>query len=326
MNNLTDWQQLMVEANDEVDAQEKQALDKIKSTAPTIDSGAMLVGLNISVWEGRKLDKRASEDVTNANHAKKHSAVVHKSLMADCEYLKAIKSHRGVVRNHVHYKLTLPWIHNGPALLTTQAFFQYKPLMDEAQNTFWAMVGEFLANYQMAVAQAQVALGDLFDPNEYPHPDDLKHKFKFEVDYIPLPSSGDFRLDMGNEQADYLSEQYEKFYAEKFTAAMRDIWERLMEPLANMVDRLDYANKETKKIFKDSLVSNVLAVVDLMGVANVSDDPNMRRIENELRQALEGIDPSALREDAGLRAATHKVAAQALRDTKQQIDALPSIW
>lgn len=327
------WQDLMAESNREHDAlemaqtvNEQEQLDAIKDAAPKISSGAMLVGLTISVWEGRKLDKKASEDITLQNHAKKDSARVNKSLMADCEYLKAIKAHRGVVRNHIHYKTTLPWIHNGPALLTTGAYFDYKPAMDEARDTFWAMVEDFLNNYQSAVLSAQVDLGDMFDPNDYPHPDDLRHKFKFEVDYIPLSESGDFRLDIGQDAVDHLSSSYETYYAKKFSAAMADIWQRLMEPLANMVDRLDYADHETKKVFKGTLVDNVLDIVDLMRVANVTEDPQMSKIENELRAALQGITPEALREDGALRAATHKVALDALKETKRQIDNLPSIW
>lgn len=323
--NVSTQTDLLAEVNAEVDAQEQTVLENIRASAPSISTSAMLVGLTISVWEGNKLDKKASEDITDQNHAKRSSARVHKSLMADCEYLKAIKTHRGIVRNHIHYKYTLPWIHNGPALLTTQAYFEYYPLMQEAETLFWEHVNEFLANYNMAVAQAQVDLGDMFNASEYPQVDDLRRKFKFEVDYIPLSGASDFRLDVGNEALEHLSDSYEKFYAKKFTLAMVDVWERLKEPLENMVEKLDYADGDTKKIFKGTLVDNVLTIVDLMGMVNVTKDPQMQAMERTLRDAFMGVTPEALREDAALRKETRKVALDALRETKNQIDSLPTL-
>jgi hypothetical protein len=38
-------------------------------SAPSIASSSMLVELSISTWTARKLDKRASQDVTTQNHA-----------------------------------------------------------------------------------------------------------------------------------------------------------------------------------------------------------------------------------------------------------------
>ena len=254
MNDTNLLQQAIDETDPElVAAEEKAQLQNIKATAPTLSGSAMLALCNISVWEGNKLDKKASDDVTSANHAKANTARVHKSLMGDCEYLKAIKSLRGDVRNNIHYKYTVPWIHNGPALLTTANYFKYRPLMDAADKAFWEAVDAFIDNYQLAVANAQVSLGDMFDANDYPHPEELRRKFKFEVVEIPLGEGADFRLDVAQETIEHLSQGYEKYYTERFNAAMVDVWERLMKPLANMVDRLDYAEHETKKGFKNTL-------------------------------------------------------------------------
>ena len=53
-------------------------------TAPSIGSSSMLVELSISTWTGRKLDKRASKDVTTTNHADAGIANVHKKLLGNC--------------------------------------------------------------------------------------------------------------------------------------------------------------------------------------------------------------------------------------------------
>ena len=57
---------------------------------PSISSSSMLVDLSISMWAGRKGDKRASEEVASANNAQKGVARVTKSLLGDCDELDAL--------------------------------------------------------------------------------------------------------------------------------------------------------------------------------------------------------------------------------------------
>ena len=56
-----------------------------QTDAPTLASSAMLVEVNISHWAGRKKDKRASIDVTYANHAAvvelRSSPVTHRAIL-----------------------------------------------------------------------------------------------------------------------------------------------------------------------------------------------------------------------------------------------------
>jgi len=64
-------------------------------TAPTISavsiaSASMMVELSISTWAARKLDKRASEDITAQNYAAKGVANVNKKLLGECAELDAV--------------------------------------------------------------------------------------------------------------------------------------------------------------------------------------------------------------------------------------------
>jgi hypothetical protein len=85
-----------------------------------------------------------------------------------------------------------------------------------------------------------------------------------------------------------------------------------------MSERLDYADHEQKKVFRNSLVSNVLEIIDMMETMNITNDPNMQLQCRRLKLAMQGVSPEALREDEGLR-----------RNTKQSVDdvlkALPSL-
>lgn len=71
-------------------------------------------------------------------------------------------------------------------------------------------------------------------------------------------------------------------------------------------------------MFRDSLVSNVVDVVDLLGSMNLTNDPKMQLMQRQLRTAIQGVTPDALRGDGHLR-----------RETKKAVDAaiasLPSL-
>jgi hypothetical protein len=313
---MTTTNDLINEVNAEHDSTENAVLEGIRATAPVLSARAMLVLCNISVWEGRKMDKHAAKQLAADNNADEEVFSAYKSLMGkDCDELDAIKKLRGEVRNHIHYYFTQPWSDSGLRFLTTAAYFDYHKLMTQAQQDFTDLVTAFLSRYQNHIAVAQYSLGDRYNPDDYPTTDELREKFRFDIEYIPLPEAGDFRVEMEQEVIDHLTNGYEKFYSEQFSNAMRDVWDKLKEPLANMVDKLDYpmnADKDQKKRFKGTIVDNVLKIVDLMEVVNVHGDTHMAAVQQKLKGTLQGITPESLRDDDSLRQHIQKEAAQAL--------------
>ena len=301
---------------------EVQAVTDIANSAPSLSTSAMGAEMSTGVWSGRKKDSFASEKVNDDAGADKNVASVYKALLGECDELDAVKKHIGNVRNHVHYHYTLPWSDGGMRLLTTAAYFEYHRLMTEAQATFDTLVNTFLNAYDWEVTQAQMRLGTLFNANEYPSKDSIKEKFYFHVHYIPLPEAGDFRLDIGNAQAQHLKDSYNSYYQNRFDTAMANIWQRLLIPLKNMSEKLDYADHEDKKRFNNTLVDNVLDILAVMTMANVHGDSQMIAVQNKLEEALRHVTPEALREDGYLRQSVKQTADSVIK----QINNLPSIF
>lgn len=286
-------------------------------SAPSISSAALLVELSIRTWTGRKLDKRASEEVTTSHNANKGVANVNKKILGDCAELDAVQKFAANARN-AHYASTLPWSDTGIRLVTTRNYFKYNEAMTALQQEFERLVEKFLQAYSWQVSQAQLRLGDLFNPMDYPSTDSLRSRFSFGINFMPVPEAGDFRLDINNEAQQQITEHYTKYYETQLATAMGSIWERAKDALTKMSERLDYADSTTKKIFRDSLVDNVLEVVDIMDTCNITGDTHMSAIKTRLKEALSGVTPDALRQDDSYRLST-----------KQHIDAaiaaLPSL-
>ena len=285
--------------------------------APSIGSASMLVELSISTWTGRKLDKRASQDVIARNNADAGIANVHKKLLGNCDELTAVQKFTANVRN-LHYGMTMPWSDTGLRLLPTAQYMKYHTAMTEVQNEYERMVQTFLDAYDWAITQSQAKLGDMFDPADYPSTDSIASKFRFRFSYIPLPDAGDFRIDIGNEGNELVRSHYQSYYAEQLKTAMDDVWQRAYKALSKMSERLDYADHEQKKVFRDTLVSNVTDMVELLNVCNVTGDSQMAALAMKLDDTLRGVTPDALREDGYLRAETKRAVDDVIKS-------LPSI-
>ena len=295
-----------------------ESSEPLHTDAPTLGSSAMLVEVNISSWEGRKKDKKASAKVTQEARAKKGLANVTKQLLGDSDTLSALRTHVSAARS-MHSNMTMPWSNSGLRLLPTAQYFNYSEAISQMQNEFEALKTKFLNSYNDAVVDVQLELGTLFLRDDYPTVESLESKFAFRVNYTPLPDVGDFRVDVGNDALREVREKYNDFYNKQFSTAMNDVWTRLHKALANMSERLDYSGKDDKKVFRDTLVPNVTDMIELLRVCNVTQSTQMSNMANKLEDAMSGVTADALREDDTFRAET-KAAVDAVMKSLPSLD------
>lgn len=276
-------------------------------STPSISSSAMLVELNISVWTGRKFDKQVSAEIDVQKHTTTRVVNAHKNLTADEPNFQAIGKYAGNARTF-HYFSTMPWSDSGLRLLTTAMYFDYQQKISEMEQEFYQLVTIAVADWDNMIHRARTKLGDLFNIEDYPSKDDIASKYRFSVKFAPVPDVGDWRVDVGNEAMQYLNECHAKAQRENIESAYKDVWDRTHEALASMSAKLS-GNK--KQIFRDTLVSNVRDMVELLDKFNITGDETMRRARIKLEDVMSGITPDALREDDDLRL-----------DTKSKVDAL----
>lgn len=294
------------------------------TSVPSISSSAMLVELSISQWTGIKKDKKASQDVEQQNGAQRGVFNGSKKLLGDCAELKAVHDFTANIRTGAHYDMTMPWSNSGLRLLPTAKFFDYQKTMTALQAEWWVLVEAFLEAYEWEASEAQAKLGSLFARDEYPTSEKLRTKFRFSINYIPMPEAGDWRVDMEREARDTLAAHYEKFYAEQTQRSVMATWAVAAEALSAMSDRLadptegEKATKNGSKVFRDTLVENMLDAIDKLEAFNLTGDPTMRQMKLRLQHIMDGVTPDALREDRAFRLATKRAVDEAIK-------ALPSL-
>lgn len=261
-----------------------------------LNTSAMLVELNISSWTARKLDKRVSEEVDASKATKTRAGNYHKNLLAGSTELEAVIKYGNNVRLW-HHKQTLPWSDSGSRIITMENFLDYKAQLTTCEDNYNRLVSNFIAVYPTLISAAAFQLGDLFNREEYPEVDAVRHKFKFNYVFSPLPNAGDFRVDIGEQAAKELVEQYEKSYNARIEAAMRDVWERLHDTLTHMSDRLADTEKGERKGFHGTLLTNARDLVDLLKKLNVTNDQKLEQARRELADAISHLSIEDLKEN-----------------------------
>jgi len=270
-----------------------------------LSGSALIVNLSLSVWTGRKLDKRVSEEVDQAKSTKTRAGNYHKNLLAGSGKLEEITKVANAVRTW-HYTVTQPWGDNGDRVLNMASFMDYKSRLAEYETQFATAVNMFLNEYDTLVAAAAFQLGDLFNREDYPLREQITDKFGFRYAFTPLPMAGDFRIDIGEEGLREMQTHYEGVLNTRLSDAMRDAWDRLHDVLARMSERLGDDDGGKRKIFRDSLVENAIEVCGLLRHFNITGDTRLEAMRMQLEDTMRGIDAASLRESDMLREQTKR--------------------
>jgi hypothetical protein len=286
-----------------------------------IDTCAMLVEFSASVWTARKLDRKVSDEVVASKSAgSKAAARVNKNLLAGRDELDVIQAHVTSVRNYV-YDNTLPWSDSGLRLLPTIRFTEFNARMQEEENKYWDLCKSFVSVYPSLITAQAMALGDMFKREEYPTADSIAHRFGFNVNYMPVPTAGDFRIDVGNDAQQALREQLSKLADERVAKAMADVRARIKGHLERMVDRLgvDVVAGEAKpRRFHDSMIETGFELCDLVKGLNIVGDTDLEAARASLESCLAGV--SVRTKKSG----TEMSVADTLREDMQQRSAVKS--
>ena len=293
------------------------------TNVPGIATAGLLCSLNISVWEGRKKDKTIEGEVAIAKGARSSKATsVYKTLFVDCPALEAIKSLRGEARQYLN-KYSTPWDHNGTVLVPTALFVNtVQAGMAAYEQRFNTLVTILTNVWNTEISKQAFERGSMFNRDEYPTADEVREKFSFSFTPRPVPLSGDFRVDIGNEALKQVQEMFEAENARCVERAVAGTWERVkaqvewvQERMAAVLDydpdatETDEDGKVTKKRrpkLYDSMVETGVGLCGMLRDLNITNDPKLEEARQMLESALVRVDTDSLKESPELQSSLKK--------------------
>ena len=286
-------------------------------SAPSIASAAMLVEVSFSQWTASKKDKRATEELLRQHNAKSGTVNANKSLLPGVKALDDIKSFVARTRGLV-YGSTLPWTDTGIRLLPTAHYFKFQEQITGLQNEFDTLVNEFISAYQWERDKAQATLGSLWRAEDYPSVESARSKFAFKVNYMPVPDTGDWRVDIANQGGDALRDHYQNYFDSRLKLITGDVYEKFSERVTRLINSMDWGEGEKAKRMYQSTFDAVCELIDTMQSFNLTGDTTMEALRKQLATVMDGVSLEAIKED-------HALRAEKKQQLEQAVKSLPSL-
>jgi hypothetical protein len=275
----------------------------------SLASRAMLCSLSICQWSARKHDPEASEEIA-ARHGAQSNAGRYNKVLLPPQALAEVKMIAGGARRE-HYFMTLPWDDAGYRVLPAAAYLDHTAKLRGYSQQFAAAAEAFAVAFEQLVQDSRVRLGGLFRPEDYPSASEIREKFSFETKVLPLPDAGDFRVSLGEEETKRIQRQITATVEASLTVATRELWQRLYEAVSHMAERLGaykVSDEGVEHPFRDTVVTNLVRLVQVLPKLNVTGDPELERLTEEVRRSLL-VDPKELRKSEVSRNETARAAA-----------------
>ena len=273
----------------------------------SIATECMTVNIHMGMWEARKQDKAAGQEVSANANAKPGTASVNKQIIPK-EALAKIQARYSAIYNHVRVH-TVPWKDNGDRLLSRKMWTRFIEIYEELAAAFNKEVNDWVENeYPVLLGKAQFDMGALFNPNDYPDPHVIKGKFYVRLVMDAVTEAGDFRCNLKDtDVADRIRKDIEANIGQRLKKAQGEVWGKLANMVAHYAERM----KSDGRLY-ESTRDNLIELCDILPGLNVFDDPDLRAMGKEIKQRLGGYDTADLRKDKDLKSAAAAEADEIL--------------
>lgn len=256
---------------------------------------ALLVQLSISTWSANKLDKEISNETNAIKGVQQNAGRYHKSLLPMCDLLDDIKKKATLIRTKF-YDNTLPWGVKGTQILPTANYLAFMTDFRKEKAEYEYLVKQFVPAYPQLVLDAQRFLGAAYKPSDYPEAHEIADKFKMDMQVMPVPND-DFRVNIADEELERIRDEVSAYAKQAAQGAMQEVWQRLYDKVKHFADKL----ADPTAIFRDTTVSHLVDLCELLPRLNVMDDPNLEAMRQEVEAKLAGYQPDTLRADVKVR-------------------------
>jgi len=259
-----------------------------------LEQKAILVQMTSNFIGRRRKSQKPTEEIEE-NHNVQNVGAFYKMLF-DKKVFKKLKMARHMAER-IHDKLSLPWISNRIRILPVTLVEQYNNEMEKAKNSYGQAIKEFMENYEMIVLENKVRLGDLFDPSDYPSSEEAKASFNININYFPIPTQEDFRINAPENMINALKEKYMKEITTFEENAKNEMATRLDLALENVIQKLD----NTERKVQERLLVKIINVIKELRPLNITGDSNLDKIMREIEEKLGKENADTLSENDDLR-------------------------
>jgi hypothetical protein len=264
-----------------------------------LEQRAILVSYSARAWTGEAPDKNAGRAITEEFGNAAGTTKTRKTLVNPAEIKKNSKAFGAVYS--WYRENTLPWENRrgGARLLPGANYERFRAGLEPLIKAATDRADAFTEIYPELIREFKPELNGLYDEKNYPAPERIREEFSISLSYFPLPiSPGSLTLKfLGRAELDKLKAEIGTSWEAQEAAATGDLYKRLATYVGHMADKLGTPDA----VFRDSLVTNLQDLCDLIPSLNFSGNPELAELAEATRAKLAGIDPETLRTDLKIR-------------------------
>lgn len=281
---------------------------------------ALMVRLSRHKLSRNKMDKTLGQELRKNKNVDDDSAVrVNKSIFTKAstdQYMKIYNE-----GSKYFYRVTLPWDDQGWRLLAIDLYGDFTKKMKSYTKQYREQVVTFVEQIEKNIEEAKAMLGDAWKAEDYDkflRPNGtvdsewLFEQFQFEVEFNTVTSGDDLRASLTDDDKEIIADQINAQALAKFQRANEHIINTLHKCIFEIHERL--CKKEN--IFRDTLISNLEELCDIIPAMNIAGDPAINKLAEEAKLKLAKWDPQTLRDDPKARKAVAKDAEKILDNMK----------
>ena len=194
--------------------------------------------------------------------------------------------------------MSLPYPEPGLRLIRQDKIDEFAAQMRTFQEELTEAVENLDRDYSDLKSTARRRLGSLFNAADYP--DSLSELFAIEFDFPSVEAPGylqQLNPQLYEEECRRVQGRFDeavKLAEEAFTAELAKLISHLTERLSGSADG-------KPRVFRDSAVENLTEFFARFRELNVRSSEQLDQLVGQAQRVVRGIEPQALRDDAGLR-------------------------
>ena len=273
----------------------------------SLATSAVLVNAEVSVWSATKQDRVISNEVTTAKKADHSAGRYVKNLLADDPTHKQLLNYRQTVYNWLR-RNTYDWS-GSLRLLPVINLPKFKAEFHQHEKSYFALRDAFLDRYPTIVSNMAFKQGDMFDRSEYPSVDQIKDKFRIRLYVAEVPTS-DYRCSIAEDLAEDLKLTYQKQINDEIVPqVMADIASQFTEVMESIshccghdeISSVDGEVKTKKRKIYEGTIEKARALCETFRGFNLTNDAELAKASESLKNVLNGVDADTLRESDAVR-------------------------
>lgn len=266
----------------------------------TPNAVGLLVNISFRMFDPKRRNQQGEREYA-ANHGTSVDINKMATRLVPKKFVDPIQKATTAARAAVKH-LTAPFEDGGNRLVTAALVPKLQDAIAKHRAEWQQAVDDYCSQWQDIVSEAQRQLNGDFAKfaHLYPSADTVRHRFRFDVTFMPMPDH--------NNLIDAVRDEMAEVYERRMQAASSDLRQRLTDKLRHLAARCAEVGGDETKRFYESNVTNVVELCELLPAMLMQDDPHLLDAIDAAKQMLNGIDADAIKSSPAI---AHDVRRQA---------------